>query len=260
MAIELFGLSIRWYGVIVVTGIALGVWLAAAREKRFGLEKDAVLDLALVCVPAAILGARAYYVAFAWDQFSGGPWWNVLNIRGGGMAIYGGVIGGVLAGWTFAHWKRIPFLKLADLAAPCIALGQAVGRWGNFVNQEAHGGPVANPALQFFPMAVEIGGEWYYATFFYESMWCLLIVALLLAAERKGRLHRPGETFLSYIFLYALERSIVEGLRTDSLYIGPLRVSQLLSVAAMCAVIGIWILNRNKHKKKTEERKNRGEE
>ena len=255
-AIELFGLSVHWYGVIIVTGIALGVWLAMAREKRFGLPRDTALDLALVCVPAAIIGARAYYVAFAWEQFASGPWWNVLNIRGGGMAVYGGLIAAVLAGGICARRKRIPFLKLADLAAPCIALGQAIGRWGNFVNQEAHGGPVLNAALQFFPMAVEIGGQWYYATFFYESAWCMLIVIALLFAERKGRLRRQGDAFLFYVILYALERSIVEGLRTDSLYIGPVRVSQMLSLLILCAAAGIRIRN----KKRAEIRKDRGEE
>ena len=236
-AIELFGWSIHWYGVLIVAGIALGVLLALAREKRYGLPKDTSLDLALACIPAAILGARLYYVAFSWKSYAGGPWWRVFAVWEGGMAIYGGVLAGVLAGAIYARARKLSFRTLTDLAAPCIALGQAVGRWGNFVNQEAHGGWVANPALRFFPMAVEIGGDWYYATFFYESAWCFFIVVVLLLAERKWR-PAPGGIFLGYVFLYGLERGMVEGLRTDSLMLGPFRVSQLLSLlAAGCVAV-----------------------
>lgn len=244
-AIELFGLNIHWYGVLIVTGIALGVWLAQSREERLGVPKETTLDLALLCIPAAIVGARAYYVAFSWENFSSGPWWNVFAIWEGGMAVYGGIIAGVLAGWLYCRAKRLPFWKLADLVAPSIALGQAIGRWGNFVNREAHGGLVTNSALKFFPMAVEIEGSWYYATFFYESVWCFLIAAFLLVGERNRRFRRDGDAFLWYVFLYALERSFVEGLRTDSLYLGPVRVSQLLSVLAMCAAAVILIVRRN---------------
>lgn len=239
-AIELFGLSIHWYGVLVVGGILLGVLLAWAREERKGLQKDTTLDLALLCVPAAILGARLYYVAFSWRNFAGGPWWRIFAVWEGGLAIYGGVIGGVLAGWAYAKAKRLSFAVLLDLVAPCFPLGQAIGRWGNFVNQEAHGGLVTNPALEFFPVSVEIGGAWYYATFFYESMWCFLIAAAVLAAERKGRFRRPGDGFMAYVFLYALERGVVEGMRTDSLYLGGMRVSQGLSLAAALIVAVIW--------------------
>lgn len=235
-AIELFGLSVHWYGVLIVTGIALGAALAAAREGRMGLPKDTALDLALACVPAAIVGARLYFVAFSWDQYAAGPWWRIFAVWEGGMAIYGGVIAGVLAGWLYARAKQLSFWRLTDLAAPCIPLGQAVGRWGNFVNQEAHGALVHNPALQFFPASVQIGGEWYYATFFYESMWCFLIVGALLLAERRRWFRREGDEFWAYVLLYALERGVVEGLRTDSLMLGGLRVSQGLSLLAALAV------------------------
>ena len=157
------------------------------------------------------------------------------------MAIYGGIIGGVLAGYLYARHKHLPFLRLADLAAPSIALGQAIGRWGNFVNQEAYGAVATQPWQQRFPISVFIqaDGQWHFATFFYESAWCFIIVAALLIAERKKLFHRDGEIFRAYVFLYALERALVEGLRTDSLYLGPFRVSQLLSLAALltCAVI-----------------------
>lgn len=159
------------------------------------------------------------------------------------MAIYGGILAGVLAGAIFARAKKLSFWRLADLAAPSIALGQAIGRWGNFVNQEAHGRLVTSAALQFFPAAVRIDGEWFYATFFYESAWCFLIVVALLLLERRRSL-RPGELFLNYVFLYGLERGVVEGLRTDSLMWGAMRISQGLSVLAALAVATVWAVKR----------------
>ena len=155
-----------------------------------------------------------------------------FNVRGG-LAIYGGV----LAGWIFTRAKHIPFLTMADVAAPALALGQAVGRWGNFVNQEAYGVPVTTPALQWFPLAVYIEreGGWFAATFFYESAWCFLICALILILERTRLFARPGRATLFYVFMYAAERTVVEGLRMDSLYLGSVRVSQALSALLLLA-------------------------
>ena len=161
------------------------------------------------------------------------------------MAIYGGILAGILAGFIYSQKKKISFFRLADLAAPSIALGQAIGRWGNFVNHEAYGAVVLNPRAQFFPNAVNISGIWHYATFFYESVWCFGIVIAILLFERKKKFSRSGDIFLAYVFLYALERGVVEGLRTDSLYWGPLRVSQMLSLLAALA-IAILMLRRTK--------------
>ena len=238
----LFGLTFHWYGVIIAVGMALAVALACARERGLGLPKDTALDLALVGIPSAIVCARLYYVAFSWREYAAAPV-RALYVWEGGMAIYGGIIGGVLAGFLYARIKRLPFLRLADLAAPSIALGQAIGRWGNFVNQEAYGAVATQPWQQRFPISVFIqaDGRWHFATFFYESAWCFIIVATLLIAERRHRFRRDGEIFRAYVFLYAIERALVEGLRTDSLYLGPIRVSQLLSLAALltCAVIAL---------------------
>lgn len=232
-ALTLFGLELKWYGILIALGVLGGVLLAHAREARLGLRRDTALDLALVGVPAAVLCARAYYVLFSWDYYAAHPG-DILNIRQGGMAIYGGVIGGVLAGWIYCRVKKQSFAACLDLAAPALALGQAVGRWGNFLNQEAYGRAVTDPRWQFFPVAVRIEGSgWHYATFFYESLWCALIVAALLILEKKRFFRRRGDAFGAYLFLYALERTLVEGLRTDSLYLGPVRVSQLLSLGAL---------------------------
>lgn len=229
-ALNIFGFELRWYGLIIALGVLAAVLLACRRERKLGLERDTALNVALVAVPAAIVCARLYYVAFSWEYYAAHPA-EIFNVRRGGLAIYGGILGGVLAGYIYCRIKKISFAAGLDLTAPSIALGQAVGRWGNFLNQEAYGRAVENLCLRFFPMAVQIEGEWHYATFFYESLWCALIVAFILAAEGKRFFQRRGDIFLSYVFLYGIERALVEGLRTDSLYLGTIRISQLLSLA-----------------------------
>ena len=244
--LTLFGLEIRWYGILIMLGVAGAILLAAKREKRLGLEKDTALNVAMIGVPVGIICARLYYVAFSWEYYSQHPS-QILNIREGGIAIYGAIIGGLIAGLIYARIKKVRFLRLADLAAPSIALGQAIGRWGNFLNQEAYGRAVKNAALHFFPVSIYIEGSgWHYATFFYESAWCAFIVFALLTAERRGWFRKTGDLFAGYIFLYALERALVEGLRTDSLYMGPFRVSQLLSLLAIWTIC-ILILRRGGH-------------
>ncbi|HIR06867.1 MAG TPA: prolipoprotein diacylglyceryl transferase [Candidatus Pullichristensenella stercoripullorum] len=242
-------LSLHYYGMLIALGVLLGVFLAMKRESRLGLAKDTTIDLALVGVPAALVGARLYYVAFSWDFYKD-DLWKILSVREGGMAIYGGVLAALLAGWIFSRVRKVPFASLADLAAPSLALGQAVGRWGNFVNQEAYGYAVTDPALCRFPIAVfiEADGRWHLATFFYESAWCFLIVAFILLMERKGRLRRPGDAFLWYLFLYGAERAVVEGLRTDSLMLGPVRVSQLLAALLALGSLTALILRARRKK------------
>lgn len=247
--LTIFGFSIRWYGVLIALGVLGAVLLAWRREEKLGLKRETTLDLALICVPAGIVCARLYYVLFSWDYYALHPA-EILDLRGGGLAIYGGVIGGVLAGWIYSRVKKIPFGTLADLVAPGLAFGQAVGRWGNFLNQEAYGAAVTKAQFQFFPLSVYIEGSgWHWATFFYESLWCALICVFLLIAEKRGFFKRRGDTFLWYLFLYALERCLVEGLRTDSLYIGPLRVSQALSLGVLLVLqIGLCLRLRGKQR------------
>lgn len=240
IAFTLFGYPVYWYGALIALGMLLGVLLAAAREKRYGQKPDTMLNFVLVAIPVALVCARLYYVAFSWDAYAANPL-EILNVRNGGMAIYGGVLGGLAAGWVYSRRAKVPFGTLADLCAPSLALGQAIGRWGNFFNQEAYGAAVESPSLCFFPAAVYIEaiGEWRYATFFYESAWCFLIVASLLVAERKKLFRRSGDVFIWYVATYAAERMVVEGMRSDSLYLGAIRVSQLLSAGALvlCATL-----------------------
>lgn len=235
-SVEVFGYSVRYYGILIALGVLLGVLLAMKREKIMNLPRDTTLDLALICVPAAIVCARLYYVIFEWEQFRG-DLLSIFNLRGGGLAVYGGLIGAFAAGAVYCRVKKLSFLKLADMAAPSIALGQAVGRWGNFFNQEAYGVAISSPALRFFPVGVFIQADqtWHFATFFYESAWCLALCIFLLVAHRRGFFRRTGDVIMWYAMLYGLERAIVEGLRTDSLYLGPLRVSQALSILLIFA-------------------------
>ena len=239
-ALTLFGFDLHWYGLLIALGVLVAVLLACGREKRFGFEKDTVLNVVLIAVPAAIICARLYYVIFSWEYYAAHPR-EILNIRQGGLAIYGGLIGALLIAWIYCRVKKLSFLRGMDLVAPSLALGQAIGRWGNFFNQEAYGAAVLNPKLHFFPLSVFIEGSgWHWATFFYESLWCALITAFILTAQRKYFFRRDGDAFGAYLLLYGLERALVEGLRTDSLYLGPIRVSQLLSLGLVffvCVVL-----------------------
>jgi len=237
------GFAIHYYGIIITLGILSGVMLAKRREKQYSFPNDSVLDIALISVPAAIICARIYYVMFRWDYFKGDIL-SVFNLRSGGLAIYGGLIGAIGAGYIYCRVKKLSFPAMADLAAPCIALGQAIGRWGNFFNQEAYGIEIACEKLRFFPVGVYIDAEkaWHYATFFYESMWCLLIVIFILYMQKKGFFRRNGDVILWYMLLYGAERALVEGLRTDSLYLGPLRISQALSIVLIFAAAAVFFM------------------
>lgn len=220
VAFTVFGHEIYWYGVFMSLSVILAVILAYLEARKKGIDLDTMLDYALLTVPVAIVFARLYYVIFEWEQYADNPI-TALYIWQGGIAVYGSIIGGVIATLIFAKWKKMSFWTIADLVAPGLVLGQAIGRWGNFFNQEAFGELVTDPSLQFFPYATYIEREaaWHQATFFYESMWCLLVFVFLLIYRRVRLNKQDGNVFLWYGLLYGIERSIVEGLRTDSLYL-----------------------------------------
>ena len=234
------------YGLLIATAIAVGVILCSREETRLGLPKDTTVDLALCIIPAAIIGARLYYVAFQWEMYADNPI-RILYVWEGGLAIYGGVIGGALAGLIFALARKLSFAALADLVAPALILGQCIGRWGNFVNQEAYGRLIENPALQFFPLAVYADGAWHMATFFYESLWNFIGFWILWLNRKK--VTARGNLFLGYLCWYGLGRAVIEGWRMDSLMWGNVRVSQALS-AALCVIAGIALLIRRAWHKK----------
>ncbi len=240
---------VPWYSVLIVTGICLALFIACREEKRLALPKDTVVDLALWVVPMGILGARLYYVVFAWDTFAPDPL-SALYIWQGGLAIYGAIIGGLVAVVLFARRRKLPLGTLTDIIAPGLALAQAIGRWGNYFNMEAYGVQITSPAWQFFPIAVFIpsptGGAWHMATFFYESMWNLAVFVVLMLTRR--RMHRTGDLTLWYFLLYGAGRLIIEGLRTDSLYAGStLRISQVLAIYICLVVLAIFLLRCLRH-------------
>lgn len=242
----LFGF-IPIYGLLIAAAIGIGALLCSHEEKRLGLPRDTTVDFALFVIPAAIIGARLYYVAFRWELYVPDPV-RILKIWEGGLAIYGGVIGGAIAAFIFARVRRLPFAALADMVAPALILGQAIGRWGNFFNGEAYGNPVSDPAWQFFPVAVYADGGWHLATFFYESCWDLLGFALLWGIRKK--LRTPGSLFLLYLCWYGLGRTVIEGLRMDSLMLGPVRVSQALSgLLVLAAGIALIVRARRNRRK-----------
>ncbi|GGM36327.1 prolipoprotein diacylglyceryl transferase [Paraliobacillus quinghaiensis] len=239
--------TIYWYAVIIVTGVFLGLWIATREADRLGLQKDLFTDLIIFALPIAIISARIYYVVFEWQQYQDGPWWGVFAVWEGGIAIHGALIGSVITAYIFACVKKVSFWQLADIAAPGIILGQAIGRWGNFVNQEAHGGPVSDAAydnfIRFLPDFIEnqmyIGGVLYHPTFLYESLWSTAGLILLLVLRRYNPLR--GEVFLSYVIWYSIGRYFIEGMRTDSLYIiGELRTAQVISI--ILVVVGAALI------------------
>jgi phosphatidylglycerol:prolipoprotein diacylglycerol transferase len=256
--IEIGSIPVYWYGVIIVTGVFLGLLLATREANRIGLEKDLIIDLLVFAIPIAIISARLYYVIFEWESYVNGSWTDIFAIREGGLAIHGALIGAVLTAIIYARVKKISFWQLADVVAPSIILGQAIGRWGNFMNQEAHGGPISESTYsafhQYLPDFIMnqmcIDGVMYHPTFLYESVWNILVFTFLLLLVRKNPLR--GEVFLSYVITYSIGRFFIEGMRTDSLYvIGDLRTAQLLSILLIVGAI-IIILYRRANSKVTD--------
>lgn len=242
---NLFGIegwNIAWYGVIIAFGMVLGVSLAIYRAKKQGIKEDLIFDFILLVLPVAIICARGYYVIFEWDNYSGDIL-SIFKIWKGGLAIYGSVLGGLVTAILFCRYHRFPLFRFLDLVVPSLVLGQAIGRWGNFVNQEAFGNLVTDTSLQFFPYAVYIDalGDWHQATFFYESVWNVCLLAVMLIISSKGP--KTGTLICMYFVFYGLGRFLVEGIRTDSLYIIPgIRASQVLSLLLILGGMLLYVL------------------
>ncbi len=246
------GFDIYWYGVLIACGFLLAFLNTSFLCKKRNYKSDLTVDMLIIAIIGAIVGARAYYVIFQWDNYFikgdlGLTISRIIDIRQGGLAIYGGIMGAVAGLGIYAWRKKYNLLALMDVCAGSLALGQAIGRWGNFFNQEAHGALVENPSLQFFPYAVYLdspkGNEpigWYQATFFYESMWCLIIFAVLAVLFFKQKYH--GQLTLMYLALYGFERGIVEWLRTDQLQIGGVPVSAILSIVLFIGAVTLMII------------------
>ncbi len=246
VAFELFGRSIYWYGIIIACGFLLAAVFCSRQAHQFGIKRDHLLDMLLFALPIGIICARIYYVVFNaqlyFNEDGKFVWKDAVAIWDGGIAIYGGIIGGVLTCLIFCRIRKIPFLAMADLAVLGLLIGQCIGRWGNFVNQEAFGGPCTLP----WRMGLNINGQYMtvHPTFLYESLWNAVGFCLLFFPIRKLRTF-DGELFLSYLLWYGLGRFWIEGLRTDSLYLFQtgIRVSQLVALLSVAAAAVLLIRN-----------------
>ena len=241
-AVEIGSVVIHWYGVIIAAGILAALQLSTKEAKKKGLEEDTVIDMALWAIPIGLLGARLYYL-----QNPG----QILAIWNGGIAIYVGLIAGGGTLYWYAKKKGTSLALVLDILAPNVLLAQSIGRWGNFMNQEAHGGPVTRQFLEnlylpeFIIEQMNINGTYYHPTFLYESLWSLLGFVLIVTIRNRKQLLRQGEVALSYVLWYSVGRFFIEGMRTDSLWIGEwIRVSQALSLALFIGAIVVWFIRR----------------
>lgn len=241
VAFAIFGIDIRWYGIIIAIAMVLAVIIIYRRAPIHGISSEKTLDFVLITVPMGVIGSRLYYVIFNWDLYAGDIY-KIINIRNGGLAIHGGLIFGFLSAVVLCMLWNVRPMNLLDLTAPAIALAQSVGRWGNYFNQEAHGGPTD------LPWAISVGGEMVHPTFLYESLWCLLLFFLLVFIDNRRKFE--GQTFLLYGMLYSLERFFVEELRTDSLMVGPLKQAQVISavVFIVFSIVYLYLRRKNKYK------------
>lgn len=240
VAANIFGKDIYWYGIIICIGFVLAALYVNARVKEFGATSDNLMDCLIICVPVGIICARIYYVIFEWDYYSQ-HLNEIIAIWNGGIAIYGAVIGVVVALYIYSRVKKLPFASLCDLAAFGLLIGQCIGRWGNFINGEAHGGPTDLP----WGMSID-GAAAVHPTFLYESIWNLVGFIALHFYSKKRKF--PGEMALLYVAWYGLGRAWIEGLRTDSLYIGTLRVSQVLAAVSCIVAVALLIRKYNRLK------------
>lgn len=258
VAFSLFGRDVAWYGILITCGMMLAVlyalWIA---KKKEGIKSDDIMDLAFFIIIFCVLGARIYYVIFRWDSYlvtSGSFFENVwatfkncIAIWQGGLAIYGGIIAGLITAFFVAKWKKIPFLKFFDILAPCVLIGQIIGRWGNFINIEAYGSETDLPWRMGILYSLDNSGvttgvwnaEMYvHPTFLYESLWNLMGLVLIHFLYQRKKF--DGQMFCTYLIWYGFGRMLIEGLRTDSLMLGSIRISQLVGLVSV--VLGIVLM------------------
>ena len=238
VAFRIFGIEIMWYGVLISLGVLLGVFAALKECRKIGFDENNLLDFLIIAIPCGIIGARAYYVIFSWDYYSHNLS-EIINIRNGGLAIHGGLIVGVIVGWLFCRKRKIKILQLLDIIVPSVSLGQSIGRWGNFINQEAYGRPTN------LPWAIVVDGQKVHPTFLYESIIDFALFIFLTWFMRKKKL-TDGQVFSLYLILYSIGRFFVEGLRTDSLIFLGMRVAQLVSLGSIIAGVVLWIYLKKK--------------
>lgn len=246
VACTVLGKDIYWYGIIICAGFILAALYVNSRTKDFGITSDNLTDCLIICVPLGIICARIYYVVFEWGYYAQHPG-EIIAIWKGGIAIYGGIIGTLIGLFVYSRVKKLSLASLCDLAAFGLLIGQCIGRWGNFMNREAHGAVTE----AFLKMGLQDAAgvvTYYHPTFLYESVWNLIGFIGLHLFSKKRKF--DGEVFLLYVAWYGLGRAWIEGLRTDSLYLFStgIRVSQLVAIVSFLAAAGIlaWVLLKKK--------------
>jgi phosphatidylglycerol:prolipoprotein diacylglycerol transferase len=254
--VEIGPITIRWYGLLIATAVLIGVSLSQYLGKHRHVNPELISDLSIWLVIGAIPAARLYYVFFQWSEYSQRPE-RIIAIWQGGIAIHGAMIGGTLAALIFAKVNQISFWQLADLIAPSAILGQAIGRWGNFFNSEAFGRPTDLPWKLYIPLQNRppalANFEYFHPTFLYESLWNLIVFALLITLFFRGLSGKPrlrvGTLFLAYVVAYSCGRLWIEGFRIDSLMLGPLRIAQVVSltgiVVGLAGLAWLYLLKRS---------------
>lgn len=233
--INFFGISIRWYSVLILVGIIVGFFLAEKEGKKFDLPKDFIFDLGFWVVIFGIIGARLYYVIFNFGLYKNNLL-EIFKVWNGGLAIHGGIIGGLITLLIYCKIKKVNPFRMTDIVVPSLILAQAIGRWGNFFNSEAHGPATTLLNLQnlhipnFIIRGMNINGIYYHPTFLYESIWCLVGFVILLLIRKFYKYLKNGQLTCVYLMWYSLGRVFIEALRTDSLMLGYIKVAQLISV------------------------------
>jgi phosphatidylglycerol---prolipoprotein diacylglyceryl transferase len=251
--IQLGPLSLRWYGLLIALAVLIGLTVSQKLALRRGVKPELMADLVIWLVLAAIPAARLYYVAFKWQSYYSQHPSEIIQVWRGGIAIHGALLGGILAILIFSRLKQISFWQLTDLVAPAVILGQAIGRWGNFFNSEAYGDPTDLPWKVLIPPNHRMRGmedvAYYHPTFLYESGWNLLVFGLLLFLFVRFSQLKRGTICLVYILAYSSGRFWIEGLRTDSLMLGPLRIAQVVSlvgiIAGVAGLVWLYVLGRS---------------
>ena len=250
VAFNIFGFNVYYYSLCILLGVIVAYILITREGKKQGLPKEFISDLIFYTLIIGILGARVYYCVFNLDYYIANPS-EILKIYNGGLAIHGGVIAGLIFVYFYTKKKNVSFIKILDIVAPAVIIAQSFGRWGNFFNQEAHGGITTYQNLknmhipEFIINGMHIEGKYYYPTFFFESIWCLIGFIILMIARRNKNL-RKGFQIGFYFIWYGIGRFFIESLRTDSLMFFNLKIAQIVSLIGIIIGIIIVVTNRNK--------------
>lgn len=237
VAITILGIDIYWYAVLIVTAILIGILWSRFNNGKFGIKFNDILDLVIFLIPISFVCARIYYCIFSWDNFKNNIL-EIFNIRNGGLAIYGGIIGATITTFIFCKVKKINFLDLTDFLSPILSLGQSIGRWGNFLNKEAYG-TETNSILKM-EILEEGKLKYVHPTFLYES--CITFICFVILAILSKKRKYKGQITLIYLVVYSFARMLIEGLRIDSLMFYNVRISQILSLAIFIifGIILVW--------------------